>query len=60
MKSISSAIVTAVGMYGLLQCVAFGAVRQSTDLSWVIAFLGSMAVTAFGVVGWWSSLKYDR
>lgn len=61
MKSISAAIVTAVGMYGLLQCVGFSVLpSQSTGLSLVIAFLGSMAVTIFGMVGWWSCLKYDR
>jgi hypothetical protein len=61
MKAISSAIVVAVGMYGLIQCLYFGALPSgSTGLSWLIAFLGSMTVTAFGLVGWWASLKYDR
>ena len=61
MKSISSAIVVAAGMYGFLQCVHLNALPSvSMDLGLVIAFLGSIAVTALGMVGWWASLKYDR
>jgi hypothetical protein len=62
MKSISSAIVIAVGMYGLIHSVQLSAMslKVANGLGLLIAFLGSIIVTALGLVGWWSCLKYDR
>jgi len=62
MKSISSAIVTAVGMYGLIHSVQLGALplKAGNGLALLIAFLGSIAITALGMVGWWASLRHER
>lgn len=62
MKSISSAIVTAVGVYGLVHTAQLGLIplQGNHGILHLTAFFASMIVTALGLVGWWSCLKYDR
>jgi len=54
MKSISSAIVVAAGIYGLVN------VEVITAISHLILLVASLATIALGLVGWWAALKYDR
>jgi formate hydrogenlyase subunit 3/multisubunit Na+/H+ antiporter MnhD subunit len=57
-KSISSAIVVAAGIYALVALIPLLTVQSS-----FIALLGvvaGMVTLALGLVGWWATLKYDR
>jgi hypothetical protein len=54
MKSISSAIVIAAGVYGLVN------VTVITSVPSLILLVASLVIVALGLVGWWAALKYDR
>ena len=55
MKSISSAIVVATGMFGIIAASAYA--HQITGF---ILTSAGIITLALGLVGWWASLKYDR
>lgn len=54
MKSISSAIVIAAGVHGLVN------VRNMPTIPGLILTTASLVIIALGLVGWWAALKYDR
>jgi hypothetical protein len=58
MKGISSSIVVAAGMYGIL--ASGPALRASSSLFSLIGFVAGLVALSLGLVGWWASLKYDR
>jgi hypothetical protein len=55
MKSLSSAIVVAAGVYGIAQCPVGTGFFLGT-----LGFSASLAVTALGLVGWWACLKHEK
>jgi protein-S-isoprenylcysteine O-methyltransferase Ste14 len=57
MKAISSSIVVAAGIYGIVNTPAF---TKVTFLLSPICLAAGIATLALGLVGWWASLKYDR
>jgi hypothetical protein len=54
MKSISSAIVIAAGVYGLVN------VKVLTTVPSFILLVASLVIVALGLIAWWAALKYDR
>ena len=56
MKAISSSIVIAVGLYGVIKTVP----TLNHYVFSSIGFAASAITLALGLVGWWASLKYDR
>jgi hypothetical protein len=57
-KAISSSIVVAAGIYGILASAP--ALHVTSSLFSLIGFVAGLVTLALGLVGWWASLKYDR
>ncbi|MEO5915828.1 MAG: hypothetical protein ABIS50_16450 [Luteolibacter sp.] len=65
MKSISSSIVVFAGIFALTKSVPILTVVNSglaafAMASGIITLLAGLIALALGLVGWWTSLKYDR
>jgi hypothetical protein len=56
MKAISSSIVIAAGLYGVIRTVP----TLNQMVFSPISFGASAITLALGLVGWWATLKYDR
>ncbi|MGJ8644718.1 MAG: hypothetical protein ACSHX9_15025 [Luteolibacter sp.] len=54
MKSISSSIVTAAGVFGLANTTT------GSSVPILILFLASIITLSLGLVGWWQALKHDH
>jgi hypothetical protein len=65
MKSISSSIVVFAGIFALTQSVPIVKVVNPGLAAWamafgIVTFLAGLVAVSLGLIGWWTSLKYDR
>lgn len=58
MKSISSSIVVAAGIYGIVSTTPL--LNHSTYLFSLVGLAAGVITLALGLVGWWACLKFDR
>jgi protein-S-isoprenylcysteine O-methyltransferase Ste14 len=56
-KAISSSIVVAAGIYGIVNTPPFS---EGLFLFALLGLAAGIITLALGLVGWWASLKFDR